>query len=47
MIYKFLLLGTRLHLSTYAKSEAEARQRLNLNPNQAVFFARLQGVIYA
>ncbi|MFZ7108555.1 ash family protein [Avibacterium avium] len=47
MIYKFQLLGTRLHVSTYAKSEAHARQFLNLTPQEAICFARIKGVRYA
>ncbi|MCW9716538.1 ash family protein [Avibacterium sp. 21-594] len=47
MIYKFQLLGTRLHVSTYAKSEAHARQFLNLTPQDAICFARIKGVRYA
>ncbi|MFU2058622.1 host cell division inhibitor Icd-like protein [Avibacterium volantium] len=47
MIYKFLLLGTRLHISTYAQSEAAARQFLNLPRESAVFIARIKGVRYA
>ena len=47
MIYKFLLLGSRLTVRTYAKNEAEARQILNLSHNQAVFIARLKGGCYA
>ncbi|MCW9698148.1 ash family protein [Avibacterium sp. 20-129] len=43
MIYKFLLLGTRLHVSTYAQSEAQARQFLNLSPQDAICFARIKG----
>ncbi|WP_410678765.1 host cell division inhibitor Icd-like protein [Avibacterium paragallinarum] len=46
MIYKFLLLGTRLHISTYAQSEAAARQFLNLPRESAVFIARIKGVQY-
>ncbi|MCW9698147.1 ash family protein [Avibacterium sp. 20-129] len=44
MIYKFQLLGTRLHVSTYAQSEAQARQFLNLSPQDAICFARIKGV---
>lgn len=47
MIYKFQLLGTRLHVSTYAKSEAHARQFLNLTPQEAICFARIKGGCYA
>lgn len=47
MIYKFLLLGTRLHISTYAQSEAAARQFLNLPRESAVFIARIKGARYA
>ncbi|OOF56070.1 hypothetical protein BKL49_10835 [Rodentibacter myodis] len=44
MIYKFLLLGNkRLRLSIYAKTEAEARQRLDLTPDTALFIARIKG----
>lgn len=43
MIYKFLLLGTRLHVSTYAKSEAHARYFLNLSKTQALCFAKMKG----
>lgn len=48
MIYKFIILGTRLYIATYAKSEEQARQYLNLtnNPN-AVYFARIKGGTYA
>ncbi|MFU2060101.1 ash family protein, partial [Avibacterium volantium] len=46
MIYKFQLLGTRLHISTYAKSEAQARQFLNLSREKAVFVARMKGGLY-
>ncbi|MFU2060096.1 ash family protein, partial [Avibacterium volantium] len=44
MIYKFQLVGSRLHVSTYAKSEAHARQFLNLTPQEAICFARIKGV---
>ena len=47
MIYKFLLLGTRLHVSTYANSEAKARQFLNLPRDKAIFIARIKGENYA
>ncbi|HJF72844.1 MAG TPA: ash family protein [Gallibacterium anatis] len=47
MIYKFLLLGTRLHISTYANSEAKARQFLNLPRDKAIFIARIKGGNYA
>ncbi|MFZ7157160.1 ash family protein [Avibacterium avium] len=47
MIYKFQLVGSRLHVSTYAKSEAHARQFLNLTPQEAICFARIKGVRYA
>lgn len=47
MIYKFLLLGTRLHVSTYANSEAKARQFLNLPRDKAIFIARIKGGNYA
>ncbi|MEH8138326.1 ash family protein [Gallibacterium anatis] len=46
MIYKFLLLGTRLHVSTYANSEAKARQFLNLPRDKAIFIARIKGENY-
>ncbi|WP_052119368.1 ash family protein [Gallibacterium anatis] len=46
MIYKFLLLGTRLHISTYANSEAKARQFLNLPRDKAIFIARIKGGNY-
>ncbi|MFU2131154.1 hypothetical protein ACLRAC_01725 [Gallibacterium anatis] len=47
MIYKFQLLGTRLHVSTYANSEAKARQFLNLPRDKAIFIARIKGGNYA
>lgn len=47
MIYKFQLLGTRLHISTYANSEAKARQFLNLPRDKAIFIARIKGGNYA
>lgn len=48
MLFKFILLGKRrLKIATYANSEAEARQLLNLDRNQAVFYARLKGGVYA
>ncbi|NAT88459.1 hypothetical protein EGB40_03730 [Pasteurella multocida] len=47
MIYKFLLLGTYLRISTYANSEAQARQFLNLSREKAIFVARVKGGIYA
>ncbi|MFU2048410.1 hypothetical protein [Avibacterium gallinarum] len=47
MIYKFLLLGSRLRVSTYANSEVQARQFLNLPRESAVFIARIKGVRYA
>ncbi|MFZ7203056.1 ash family protein [Avibacterium avium] len=47
MIYKFQLVGSRLHVSTYAKSEAHARQFLNLTPQEAICFARIKGGRYA
>lgn len=44
MLFKFLVLGKRrLKIATYANSEAEVRQLLNLDRNQAVFYARLKG----
>lgn len=43
MIYKFQLLGTRLHISTYAKSEAHARYFLNLSKTKALCFAKMKG----
>lgn len=49
MLFKFLLLGEkRLTIKIRAKSEAEARQRLNLSSN-ALCIARLntQGGMYA
>lgn len=46
MIYKFQLLGTRLHVSTYANSEAKARQFLNLPRDKAIFIARIKGGNY-
>ena len=48
MIYKFLLLGTRLKISTYAQNEAQARQFLNLTcPKKAICFARVKGASHA
>ncbi|NBI13751.1 hypothetical protein GVX81_09060 [[Haemophilus] felis] len=48
MLFKFILLGKRrLKIATYANSEAEARQLLNLDRNQAVFYARVKGGVYA
>lgn len=48
MLFKFLLLGDkRLRLFIYAKTEAEARQRLNLTPENALFIARIKGACYA
>ncbi|WP_406812040.1 ash family protein [Histophilus somni] len=42
MLYKFMLLGkNRLKLSIRAKSEAEARQQLNLSKNQALFIGQI------
>ncbi|ACA31393.1 conserved hypothetical protein [Histophilus somni 2336] len=42
MLYKFILLGeNRLKLSIRAKSEAEARQQLNLSKNQALFIGQI------
>ncbi|WP_335807934.1 ash family protein [Gallibacterium anatis] len=47
MIYKFQLVGSRLHVSTYANSEAKARQFLNLPRDKAIFIARIKGGNYA
>lgn len=49
MLFKFLLLGEkRLTVRTYAKTEAEARQRLNLSKTNAICVARYRttGGIY-
>lgn len=48
MLFKFLLLGDkRLTVRIRAKSEAEARQRLNLSKSTAICVARLNGAFYA
>lgn len=48
MLFKFLLLGEkRLTVRIRAKSETEARQRLNLSRANAICVARFKGGIYA